>query len=197
MEIMTETNLVLASGSPYRKQLLNKLNLLFICDKPNVDESPLPDELPSGHAIRLAQNKAQVFRKKYPEHLIIGSDQVAMHDHNQLTKPGNREKAIKQLQAVSGGCVEFYTAVCVFNSINGQYVSELDKCTVYFRELSRELIEKYIDADKPFDCAGSFKSESLGIALFERIEGEDPNALVGLPLIKLISILDKFNVEIP
>ncbi|MGR9100585.1 MAG: Maf family protein [Gammaproteobacteria bacterium] len=193
---MNQSNLVLASGSSYRKALLGKLNLDFIVDYAEIDESALEGESPGETAMRLAQMKARVLAAKYPAHLVIGSDQVAMLGQRQLKKPGGRESAIGQLVASSGRQVDFYTAVSVFDSANRKVVTDLDVTRVHFKSLTRGQIERYIDLDKPYRCAGSFKSEGLGIALIERIEGEDPNALIGLPLIKLIGILEKFGVMI-
>ena len=188
--------LVLASSSKYRKSLLEKLHLDFICAAPDINEAAKKDENPRQLALRLAEEKARALASDYPEHLIIASDQVAMLDHRQLEKPGNRHNAIKQLQHSSGSKVIFYTSVCILNSATNEIKSDLDICTVYFKHLTHQQIQNYIDIEKPFLCAGSFKSEGLGIALFERIEGDDPNALIGLPLIKLISLLHKFNIDV-
>jgi len=190
-------NLVLASSSKYRQELLKKLHLDFIACGSYVDESPMPDEAPDELAIRLSLAKAQALAKSYPKHLIIGSDQVAACDQHLLGKPGNRENATQQLRAQSGQTVTFYTGICVLNSCSGEYFSDIDICSVHFRTLSEQQIEHYLDIDQPYDCAGSFKSEGYGITLFEKIEGEDPNALVGLPLIKLVRILQRFGLAIP
>ena len=188
--------IVLASGSQYRAELLRKLHLEFICCASHVDETPLPGETAPHLASRLALAKAQAVSTKYPQHLIIGSDQVAICDKEFLHKPGNREQAIRQLTHQSGRTAQFYTGICVLNSSNGQSCSDIDLCTVHFKPLSEQQIIRYVELEQPFDCAGSFKSEGLGIALFSRIEGDDPNALIGLPLIKLIGLLSRFGVEV-
>ncbi|MGZ5009039.1 MAG: Maf family protein [Methylobacter sp.] len=192
----TAIKLVLASSSPYRRELLKKLGLSFDTASPDIDETPLPDEAPTQTAMRLSLQKAAALAAEFPQHLIIGSDQVAILAGKPLNKPGSRENAIAQLAAASGKTVHFYTGVCVYDSRNGQHRVDYDHCAVTFRVLSREQIERYIDLDRPFNCAGGFKAESLGIALFERIAGDDPNALIGLPLIKLIGLLEGFGVKV-
>jgi len=188
--------LVLASGSQYRAELLRKLHLNFIGCSSNVDETPLSGESAQQLAMRLSQAKAEAIAATYPNHLIIGSDQVAALGSRFLGKPGSREQAIRQLQTQSGKSVRFYTGICVLNSATGQLLSDIDICSVHFKTLSDRQIERYVDLEKPFDCAGSFKSENLGIALFSKIEGDDPNALIGLPLIKLTKLLAEFRVEV-
>lgn len=192
----TAIKLILASSSPYRRELLNKLGLTFDTASPDIDETPLPDEAPMQTAMRLSLQKAVALAPKFPQHLIVGSDQVAMLEDKPLTKPGSRENTIAQLAAASGKTAHFYTGVCVYDSGSGQHRVDCDHCAVTFRELSRVQIERYVDRDQPFNCAGGFKAESLGIALFERIEGDDPNALIGLPLIKLIGLLEAFGVMV-
>lgn len=192
----TITKLVLASSSPYRRELLNKLGLTFDTASPDIDETPLSGEAPMQTSMRLSLQKAAALAAEFPRHLIIGSDQVAMLDGKPLNKPGSRENTIAQLAAASGKTVHFYTGVCVYDSRTGQHRVDCDRCAVTFRVLSPEQIERYVDLDRPFNCAGGFKSESLGIALFERIEGDDPNALIGLPLIKLIGLLEAFGVQV-
>lgn len=193
---MQTSNLVLASSSPYRKQLLQKLHMEFITATPDIDESQHTDELPAQMALRLGKEKAAALKAAYPNHFIIASDQVAMLNQTQLKKPGDKNNAFKQLQQCSAKMVKFYTSVCILDSSTGELKSALDICSVYFKKLSRQQIINYIDLEQPYQCAGSFKSEGLGIALFERIEGDDPNALIGLPLIKLISLLDAFNIDV-
>lgn len=193
---MKINNLILASSSPYRQAVLKKLHFDFTAVSPEIDERPLAHESPEDLALRLAKSKAQALCEKYPDHLIIGSDQVAMIHGKQLHKPGNRTKAIDQLQAASGHTVNFFTSICIINSQTMHCMADLDVCTVFFKTLTRRQIEHYVDLEKPYDCVGSFKSESLGIALFEKIRGDDPNALTGLPLIKLIALLEKFDVHI-
>jgi septum formation protein len=193
---MKINDLILASSSPYRQALLKKLHLKFKAISPEVDERRLEHEVPEALALRLGKLKAQALCEKRPDHLIIGSDQVAVLNGQQLHKPGSRAKAIEQLQAASGNAVTFFTSICIINSNTLCCLTDLDVCTVYFKTLTRQQIEHYVDLEKPYDCAGSFKSESLGIALFEKIQGDDPNALTGLPLIKLISLLEKFGVYV-
>ncbi len=188
--------IVLASGSEYRAELLRKLHFDFAACSSHIDETALPGETAEQLVVRLAQNKAKAVSASYPNHLIIGSDQVAVCGTQFLNKPGNREQAIRQLKKQSGQAVRFYTGLSVLNSSNGNILSDMDICTVYFRPLSDRQIEHYIDLEQPFDCAGSFKSEGLGIALFSKIKGADPNALIGLPLIKLIDLFAQFGVDI-
>lgn len=188
--------LVLASGSTYRAELLRKLGVDFVCESSNIDETPLPGETAGALAVRLSVAKAQAISRLYPEHLVIGSDQVAVCDGQLLSKPGCREAAVRQLQTQSGRLVQFYTGIAVLNTATGQILSDVDSCKVYFRELAPEKIERYVDLEQPFDCAGSFKAENLGIALFIKIETADPNTLIGLPLIKLIDLLARFNVRV-
>ncbi|TRW92698.1 Maf family protein [Candidatus Methylobacter oryzae] len=192
----TAIELILASSSPYRRELLKKLGLTFDTASADIDETPLPDEEPMQTAMRLSLQKAAALAPIFPQHLIIGSDQVAMLKGKPLTKPGSRENTIAQLAAASGKTANFYTGICVYDSRNGQHRVDCDHCAVTFRALSRQQIEHYVDRDEPFNCAGGFKAESLGIALFERIKGDDPNALIGLPLIKLIRLLEVFGVRV-
>ena len=194
---MTETSsIVLASSSVYRRELLKKLAIDFNCCPANVDETPRPNEPPTDLALRLSVEKALAVGSIHSSHLVIGSDQVAAFDGEILGKPGNRERAVAQLQRQSGRVVSFYTGLCVLDSASGLYFTDLVECEVHFKSLSLQQIEYYLDIDRPYDCAGSFKSESLGIALFDKICGEDPNALVGLPLIKLAGLLKKFGVDV-
>ena len=193
---MKTNSLVLASSSTYRKELLEKLHLDFVCAHPHIDESPKAGESPAQMALRLAEEKATTLATSYPKHLIIASDQVAMLEQIQLKKPGSHSNAIKQLQLSSGKSVKFFTSVCILNTVTGELKSAIDNCTVYFKKLTKQQIINYITLEQPYDCAGSFKSEGLGIALFERIQGDDPNALIGLPLIKLINLLDAFGINV-
>lgn len=189
--------IVLASSSKYRRELLKKLQFEFICDSSNTDESPHTDEPAYDLTIRLATEKAQALSNKYPNHLIIGSDQVAICGNTLLGKPGNREKAFQQLKAQSGQIVTFFTGVCIVNSTSGHTLTDIDICNVHFKNLSDNQIQRYLTIEPAFDCAGSFMSEGYGISLFSKIEGEDPNALIGLPLIKLIKLLDQCGLAIP
>ncbi len=193
---MATPNIILASTSPYRRELLGKLGLRFETAAPGVAETPLPGEHPAALARRLAEAKALAVARGFPGSLIVGSDQVAVLDGEQLGKPMHRDNAIAQLRKASGRPVAFYTALCVMDSASLETKTEMDLCRVVFRTLSTDQIERYVDRDRPYDCAGGFKSEGLGIALFERFEGEDPNALVGLPLIRLTRLLEAFGVAV-
>jgi len=188
--------IILASSSKYRNLLLQKLGLKFTSIAPNIDESTLSNESPKQFALRLAQEKAQAIQAKAPNHLIIASDQVACCDNKILGKPGSFEDTVKQLKLQSGQTVHFFTAVCVLDSATNKMLSDIDICTVYFRHLTEQQILNYVKIEQPYDCAGGFKSEGLGIALFDKIEGDDPNSLIGLPLIKLITLLNNFDVNI-
>ncbi len=189
--------LVLASSSNYRRELLNKLHLDFICCSRPVDESPQNGESAAALAQRLAVAKAEAIAHDFPAHLIIGSDQVAVCNGTLLGKPGDYSTAFAQLKAQSGQTVTFFTGICVLNTATGQALTDLDVCHVHFKPLNDRQIQHYLKTDQPFDCAGSFKSEGYGISLFRKIEGEDPNALIGLPLIKLIDLLHTFGISIP
>jgi len=188
--------IVLASTSIYRKQLLQKLKINFICAAPNIDETPQANEPAKQLALRLAKEKALAIQQQYPQHIIIASDQVASFADQILGKPGDHKQTVQQLKQQSGQAVNFFTSVCVLNSATNKQHIDIDVCTVYFKQLSEQQILNYVAFEKPYDCAGGFKSEGLGISLFEKIEGDDPNALIGLPLIKLISLLHKFDIEI-
>ncbi len=187
--------LVLASSSPYRRTLLDKLQLPYRCHSPDIDESPLPGETPQQLVMRLAEEKARAVATIYPDAIIIGSDQVAVINENIIGKPGNRENAIQQLQQASGKRVTFLTGLTVLDTSNNSIQTETIPFHVHFRLLNKQMIENYIDKESPLDCAGSFKSEGLGIVLFEKLEGDDPNALIGLPLIRLTSMLSHCNIS--
>ncbi len=189
--------LILGSTSPFRRELLHKLGLSFDVDAPDIDESMRTGEQPEEFVQRLAEEKSQAVAARHDNALVIGSDQVACIGSNILGKPGTREKAIAQLTEASGQRVSFYTGLCLLNSQTGKSQVICEPFHVYFRELSREQIERYLDAEEPYNCAGSFKSEGLGISLFERLEGDDPNALIGLPLIRLISMLQQEGISVP
>lgn len=188
--------LVLASTSPFRKQLLQKLGLDFVTDSPEIDESRLEGESPEQLVARLAEEKARAVAARQPDSLIIGSDQVAVIDCEILGKPGSHDRAVTQLKAASGRRVTFLTALCLYNSATGDSQLEVVPFGVVFRELSDTQIENYLKAEQPYNCAGSFKSEALGIALFEKLEGEDPNTLIGLPLIRLVRMLEAEGVRV-
>ena len=189
--------LVLASSSSYRKKLLQKLGLDFDTTSPDVDESPLEDESPQQLVMRLAETKAKAVAKTCPNALIIGSDQVAVLNDEILGKPGDFSNAVTQLMAASGKTVEFKTGLCLYNSETRHGQTVCESYSVVFRKLKEESIKNYVRAEKPYDCAGSFKSEGLGITLFEKLLGDDPNTLVGLPLISLVRLLEKEGIHLP
>ena len=190
------TPLILASTSPFRKQLLEKLQLPFSCCDPDVDETVKANETPEELVLRLAKAKAAAGAKSFSKGLVIGSDQVAVINGQIIGKPLNRDTAIAQLTQASGQAITFYTGLAVHNADTAQVEALVEPFTVHFRQLSQQNICRYVDLEQPFYCAGSFKSEGLGIALFERLEGKDPNTLVGLPLISLIDLLHKQGVDV-
>ncbi|EDP57290.1 nucleoside triphosphate pyrophosphatase [Vibrio sp. AND4] len=192
---MKNYQLVLASTSPFRKQLLEKLAVPFACLPPDFDETPLPGESPLELVQRLAFGKATCC-KTTQDSLVIGSDQVCVINGKIVGKPLNRDNAIEQLLAQSGKTITFYTGLAVHNTSTNYTEVGFDTFEVHFRDLTREQIERYVDKEKPFYCAGSFKSEGLGICLFKKLVGKDPNTLVGLPLIDLIDMLQKQGLEI-
>ena len=189
--------LVLASSSPYRRALLERLQLPFEWAAPDIDESPLSGETPESLTLRLAQEKARALTARYPAHLIIGSDQVLLLDGQAVSKPGNHAGATAQLRASSGKTLTFSTALCLLNSATGETQSHCEPFQVVFRRLSDETIERYLHREKPYDCAGSFKSEGLGITLFHALRGDDPNSLIGLPLIRLCGMLQQAGYILP
>nr|WP_295798377.1 Maf family protein [uncultured Microbulbifer sp.] len=188
-------NLILASSSSYRRALLERLTVPFECAAPHINEEALPGEDAEALARRLATEKAAALRKQFPDSLIIGSDQVAECDGRLLGKPGSAAKAREQLQFCAGKAVHFHTGLSIYDTKTGFQVTECERYSVYFRALSNREIARYIELDNPLDCAGSFKAEGLGIALFEKMEGSDPNILIGLPLIRLISMLAQFDIS--
>jgi septum formation protein len=188
-------SLILASSSPYRRHLLEQLGLPFECAAPHIKEEALPDEGPEALARRLAAEKATALSAQFPGALIIGSDQVAELDNRPQGKPGNLENAIRQLRACSGRQVSFHTGISVLDTASGRQHTEVEKFTVLFRKLSEQQILNYLEREQPFDCAGSFKVEGLGIALFEKMEGSDYNSLIGLPLIRLVTLLTEFGLN--
>jgi septum formation protein len=190
------SRLILASTSPYRKALLERLNMPFVCIPSNADESILEGESSAELAARLAHSKSHQVWKQHPESVVIGSDQVADLDGLRLGKPGSVERAIRQLQACSGRTVRFYTAVCIL-APGGQRRDHLDITEVRFRDLDLDEIRRYISADQPLDCAGAFKAESLGITLFSAILNTDPSALTGLPLIWVSQALRELGIQTP
>lgn len=188
--------LILASSSVYRRALLQKLQIPFECVAPSVDETPLPQEKPQQTALRLAQAKARKVAETHPNALIIGCDQVAMLDDLQLGKPITHQNAIKQLQLMRGREVVFYSALCLYNAKTKHMQTEIVPYMVEFIDFSDAEIDNYLHKDQPYDCAGSAKSEGLGIAIIKRMVGEDPNALVGLPLIKLVQMLKNEHLPV-
>ena len=187
--------LVLASTSPYRRELLQRLRLAFECARPEVDETPLPGEDVAALVRRLAAAKAGAIAASRPQDWVIGSDQAAELDGRILGKPGGREAAVAQLASMSGRVVHFHTGVSLQGP--GGSFAATDLTSVHFRTLARDEIERYVDAEQPFDCAGSFKCEGLGITLFEAIESRDPTGLVGLPLIALAGLLRQAGYALP
>ncbi|EMW3572702.1 septum formation inhibitor Maf [Yersinia enterocolitica] len=187
--------LVLASTSSYRRALLEKLQLPFITAAPQTDESPLQGESASALVQRLARAKAQALTAHYPQHLIIGSDQVCVINGSIVGKPHNHANAVKQLEQASGQCVTFYTGLALLNTATGSHNCLCETFDVYFRRLNSAEIEGYLVREQPWNCAGSFKSEGLGITLFDKLSGRDPNTLIGLPLIALTQMLIEQGVN--
>lgn len=177
--------------------LLERLQLEFICDSPNIDEQLKKNEKIEAYVTRLAQEKASHIMSKHPDSIIIGSDQALECDGNILSKPGNHENAKKQLASMSGKSLVFYTGVCVLNSKSQASECDVVKYHVTFRKLSETEIENYLQKEQPYQCAGSFMSEKMGISLLSKMEGSDPTALIGLPLIRLCEMLRKQDVIIP
>jgi len=190
------TKIILASSSPFRKALLQRLQLNFDALSPDIDETAQNGELPEELVARLSLMKAREVAKSHPDALIIGSDQVAILDGKILNKPGNHQRATEQLQAASGKRVSFLTGLSLLDSRDGSRQIEVIPFTVEFRQLDNAVIEAYLQREQPYNCAGSFKSEGLGIALLERLDGDDPTALVGLPLIQLSRMLERAGVSV-
>lgn len=188
--------LILASSSIYRRELLTRLQLPFSCISPDVDESTLANELPQETALRLAQVKAQKVGVSNPNALIIGCDQVATLDNIQLGKPLNHDNATQQLRMMRGREVIFHSALCLYNPVTHNMQAEVVPYVVQFRDLSDAQIENYLIKEQPYHCAGSTKSEGLGIAIIEKMTGEDPNALIGLPMIALVTMLRNEGVAV-
>lgn len=193
---MNTQPLVLASTSIYRSELLARLRLPFQTAAPDVDEAPLADESAKQTSWRLSRAKAQAVAAHYPDALIIGSDQVALLGNQQLGKPLTHDNAVRQLRAMRGQTVTFYTALTLFNARTGDIQTEVAINHVHYREMTDTQIESYLHKEQPYHCAGSAKSEGLGIALISSMEGDDPNALVGLPLILLVNMLLRQGVKI-
>ncbi|MDW3094601.1 MAG: nucleoside triphosphate pyrophosphatase [Gammaproteobacteria bacterium] len=191
------TRLILASSSPYRKELLERLHIKFECISPNIDESSLENEQPGAYVQRLAIEKAAEIGKTHADSLIIGSDQCCVNDNIILGKPKDRNNAIEQLRAASGKEIRFLTAVSIQHPSSNWHREWVDVFTVEFRKLSMSEIDRYLDVEQPFDSAGSFKSEKLGISLCESMHGDDPTALIGLPLISVAQYLREFGLQVP
>lgn len=193
---MNRPPLVLASTSPFRRELLGRLGLPFDIASPDTDEAPLPGEMPEATALRLSEAKARAVADRFPQALIIGSDQVAVLDGKIYGKPGSHERAVDQLRTMRGRTVNFFTGLCLFNAATGTAHVRGIPTLVTFRDLSDDEIENYLRREQPYNCAGSAKSEGLGIAVIARMRGDDPNALVGLPLIALCDLLREESVAI-
>jgi septum formation protein len=191
----TRPKLILASTSRYRRELLERLRLPFEVRSPDVDETPLPGELPAALANRLAMAKAQAVSAAHPDAIVIGSDQVADLDGTPIGKPGNHERAIAQLRSMRGRSIVFHTAVAVLRGSTGYSGSASAAVTVKFRQLTDPEIEHYLQIEQPYDCAGSAKCETLGIALVDAIDSDDPTALVGLPLIRTSALLREAGIN--
>jgi septum formation protein len=188
--------LVLASSSRYRRELLERLGIAFQTAAPDCDESPLARESPPDTALRLSVLKARALQARFPAALIIGSDQVASSGGEVMGKPGNHDNAVRQLRALSGKAADFHTAVSVLDAGNDRIDSRVVPCRVVFRTLSDSTIESYLRREQPYDCAASAKAEGLGIALIERIDTEDPTSLIGLPLIALSAMLARAGLPV-
>lgn len=191
---MTSSLLVLASSSAYRKELLSRLQLPFEVAVPAIDETPLAGETPSATALRLAREKAAAVAAKMPGAIVIGSDQVATLDDEQIGKPGNHANALAQLQKMRGREVIFHTALCVWDGRDGTHQLKDIQTVVKFRDLPDAELDAYLRIEQPYDCAGSAKNEALGIAILERIDSSDPTALTGLPLIALTGMLRNLGI---
>ncbi|MBN9694762.1 MAG: septum formation inhibitor Maf [Zoogloea sp.] len=189
--------IVLASTSAYRRELLQRFGLPFETARPDIDESPLPGESPAATAERLAEQKARAVAAAHPDALIIGSDQVAHMGETRFGKPGTVERAVAQLQTMSGRTVIFHTALALLNTRSGRIQVDAVPTEVRFRTLSDAEIVRYVNKEMPLDCAGSAKSEGLGITLLDALSGDDPNALVGLPLIALARMLRNEGLSLP
>ena len=189
-------DIVLASSSPYRKQLLKRIIQQFHSASPDIDESQHAHESFKEMAERLSISKARALAARFPNSLIIGSDQVACIEEHILRKPLNKQTNFEQLKSCQGKTAFFHTGLCLLNTATGKYQSSVESYQTQFRVLSNKQLMNYIEIEKAYDCAGGFKMEGLGIALFEKIQGDDPNILIGLPLIRLISMLSHEGIEV-
>ena len=188
--------IILASGSRYRKQLLERLHLAFECRSPDIDEAVQDGELADAYVRRLAESKARVIARQHPQAVVIGSDQCAVLDGSILGKPGSHENALRQLRAAQGKTVVFHTAVCVMRIADDFCQLESVPFEVEFRRLADRQLEHYLRVEQPYQCAGSFMSEGYGACLFRRMRGDDPTALIGLPLLKLTTMLENAGIEV-
>jgi len=188
--------IILASSSPFRKELLERLNLPFECHSPEVDESMQSGEIAEAYVCRLARQKAQTIANQFPEAVIIGSDQCALLDDQILGKPGDHNNALKQLKAAQGKSVIFHTGLCVMQVSSGFSETDDIQFQVKFRNLNDQQLSHYLEVEQPYQCAGSFKSEGYGAALLDHMQGDDPTALIGLPLIRLVGMLENAGITI-
>ena len=193
---MTTPTLILASSSRYRREVLEKLHLPFACVSPDIDETPFASESPERTSLRLAESKARKVAENHPNALIIGCDQVATVDGLQIGKPGNHENAVRQLTMLSGKEVVFHSAICLYDSASQHMQSTIVPYYVKFKVLTPPQIETYLRLEQPYDCAGSAKSEGMGIALLDYMRGDDPNALIGLPIIALVNMLQQSGIDV-
>lgn len=191
-----QPDLILGSTSIYRRELLERLKIPFRVEAPDVDETPLDNETPQQLVERLSIEKARSVASSNPGSLVIGSDQVAVHDGNIVGKPHTHEKAMQQLRQANGKEIVLYTGLSLVNADTGESQTEVIPFHVVFRKLTEQQLENYLHKEQPYHCAGSVKSEGLGIALLERFDGDDPNTLIGLPLIRLIRMLENFGVNV-
>lgn len=189
--------LILASSSPYRRELLARLGLPFETAAPAIDETPAPDEPPRALVERLSRDKAGALRPRFPHALLIGSDQCVVLDDRIVGKPGTHEQARSQLLAASGRSVAVHTGLCLLDAATGVRWEDVVSYEIEFRELDADEIERYLQAERPYDCAGSVKSEGLGVSLLRHMRGDDPSALVGLPLIRLCDMLRAAGIQVP
>ncbi|MCK5361119.1 MAG: septum formation inhibitor Maf [Gammaproteobacteria bacterium] len=192
----TQPELILGSTSIYRRELLERLKIPFRVEAPDIDETPLQNETPQQLVERLSIEKARTVAANNPGSLVIGSDQVAVHNGKIVGKPLTHDKAMQQLREANGKEIVLYTGLSVVNADTGESLTEVIPFHVVFRKLTEDQLENYLHKEQPYHCAGSVKSEGLGIALLERFDGEDPNTLIGLPLIRLIRMLEHFGVSI-
>lgn len=188
--------IVLASTSPFRRTLLERIGLPFDLASPDIDETPRPDESPLDLVHRLSVQKSRAVQRTYPNAVIIGSDQVAVLNGKPVGKPKNHADAVSQLRESSGSVVQLYTGVALFNTESKKLQYAVDTFEVEFKTLSRPRIDRYLELEKPYDCCGSLKAEGPGIALLKRLSGNDPNTLIGLPIIKLIGLLENEGITL-